>query len=132
MFAAIADFARLARAGFVLAREGVLAPVDPRALPPGPSLAIRLLRSVEKTPVADQAARLSTALNRLGPSYVKLGQFLATRPDIVGTRLAADLERLRDRLPPFPRAEAERIVAQELGAPVAALFDTFGEPVAAA
>ena len=132
MFAAIADFARLARAVVVLAREGALAPIDPDALPPGPGLAVRLLRLIETKPAADQATRLSAALNRLGPSYVKLGQFLATRPDVVGQELAADLERLRDRLPPFPRREAERIVELELGQPLGALFESFGEPVAAA
>jgi len=75
---------------------------------------------------------LSTALTRLGPSYVKLGQFLATRPDVVGKTLAQDLERLQDHMPPFPQAEAEAAVAASLGKPLDAAFASFGPPVAAA
>ena len=75
---------------------------------------------------------MSTALSRLGPSYVKLGQFLATRPDVVGAALARDLERLQDQMPPFPQAEAEAAVAASFGQPVAAVFASFGPPVAAA
>ncbi len=75
---------------------------------------------------------MSAALTRLGPSYVKLGQFLATRPDVVGAALAGDLERLQDQMPPFPQAEAEAAVAASFGRPVAAVFASFGPPVAAA
>ena len=78
------------------------------------------------------AHRLATALTRLGPSYVKLGQFLATRPDVVGAVLARDLETLQDKMPPFPQAEAERAVEAALGKPVRELFASFGPPVAAA
>src|SRR4029078_1334668 len=73
-----------------------------------------------------------TALTRLGPSYVKLGQFLATRPDVVGVQLARDLEALQDKMPPFPQAEAERTVAEALGQPISALFASFGAAFAAA
>ena len=66
--------------------------------------------SIERPQAGDGAPRLSKALTRLGPSYVKFGQFLATRPDIVGVAAARDLERLQDRMPPFPRAEAVRMV----------------------
>ena len=47
------------------------------------------------------------ALTRLGPTYLKLGQFLATRPDVVGVAMARDLESLQDQMPPFPQGEAE-------------------------
>src|SRR5262245_36003888 len=50
---------------------------------------------------ADAGARLGRALERLGPAYIKLGQMLATRPDIVGAEMATALEHLQDRLPPF-------------------------------
>ena len=76
--------------------------------------------------------RLSTALTRLGPSYVKLGQFLATRPDVVGATLANDLERLQDQMPPFPQAEAEATVAAAFGRPLGEVFASFGPAVAAA
>jgi ubiquinone biosynthesis protein len=123
---------RVGRAGFVLAREGVFALVDPAALPPGPRLAVRCARLIERPATDSGAARLATALTRLGPPYVKLGQFLATRPDVVGKAIAADLEALQDKMPPFPQAEAEACVAEALGKPVTELFAFFGPPVAAA
>ena len=76
--------------------------------------------------------RLAAALTKLGPTYVKLGQFLATRPDVVGVQVARDLEALQDKMPPFPQADAERTVAVALGQPLTDLFASFGAPVAAA
>jgi ubiquinone biosynthesis protein len=128
----LAHAARGVRAGFVLAREGALALIDPGALPPAARGALRLARLIER-PGADQgAARLTAALTRLGPSYVKFGQFLATRPDIVGAAAARDLEHLQDRMAPFPQPQAERVVADTLGRPLPDLFAAFGPPVAAA
>ena len=124
--------ARALRAGFVLAREGALALVDASGLPPHLRLALRVGRSLERRGLGDGAARLSRALTRLGPSYVKFGQFLATRPDIVGLPAAHDLERLQDRMAPFPQAEAVRVVEASLGRPLGALFAEFGPAVAAA
>jgi ubiquinone biosynthesis protein len=63
---------------------------------------------------------------------VKLGQFLATRPDVVGVALARDLETLQDKMAPFPQADAERAVEAALGKPLPQLFTSFGPPVAAA
>ena len=77
-------------------------------------------------------AKLSTALTSLGPSYIKLGQFLATRDDIIGRELAADLATLQDRLPPFSQDEARKAVEEALEAPIDTLFAEFGPPVAAA
>jgi ubiquinone biosynthesis protein len=77
-------------------------------------------------------ARLAQVLERQGPAYIKLGQMLATRPDIVGEAVAAALEHLQDRLPPFPDAEARALVARALGRPLAECFSVFGPPVAAA
>jgi ubiquinone biosynthesis protein len=123
---------RNVHAGFVLAREGALALVSPAALPPGPRLAIRAARLLERPNAGTGAARLRAALTRLGPSYVKIGQFLATRPDIVGIGAARDLESLQDRMPAFDEAEAVRVVEAALGRPIAELFTSFGPPVAAA
>jgi ubiquinone biosynthesis protein len=128
----LVHLARNLRAGFVLAREGALSLVDASALPPAARLGLRLARLVERPGTADGAARLSAALTRLGPSYVKFGQFLATRPDLVGVRVARDLESLQDRMAPFPQAEAVAAVEAALGRPVAELFLDFSEPVAAA
>lgn len=77
--------------------------------------------------------RLAEAAVALGPGFIKLGQALSTRADLIGTEVAEDLAMLRDRLPPFPTAEARAVIEQELASPVAALFQTFDEtPVAAA
>jgi ubiquinone biosynthesis protein len=128
----IAHFVRLGHAGFVLAHEGVFGLVDPAMLPAPARIGLRLARLVERPSSGTAEARLSTALTRLGPSYVKLGQFLATRPDVVGVALARDLESLQDRIPAFPQQEAEAAVAASLGKPIYSVFARFGPPVAAA
>jgi ubiquinone biosynthesis protein len=126
--------ARLARAAVVIAREGGFALVDASPLPALPRTAVRLARTIERRGASDRdrAARLTAALNALGPSYVKLGQFLATRPDIVGAEVAAALGALRDEIPPFPESEARAAVAAAFGRPVEAVFAAFSPPVAAA
>lgn len=126
------NLARLARAGFVLAREGALRLAEPLDIPPSLQAMIRIGRLIEKRSARDGAEGLARALTRLGPSYIKLGQFLATRPDVVGLRVARDLEQLHDNLPAFPQAEAEAVIAEALGAPVSSLYLEFGPAVAAA
>jgi ubiquinone biosynthesis protein len=76
-------------------------------------------------------ARLAKALERLGPAYVKLGQFLATRPDMIGVTAAQDLARLKDRLPPFSRTIALDTINAELGG-TEELFAGISEATAAA
>jgi ubiquinone biosynthesis protein len=132
VIAAISHLWRLARVGFVCAREGVFALVDPAPLPPPARLMWRLGRLIERPSTVDAKRRLSATITALGPTYVKLGQFLATRPDVVGPVLARDLESLQDSMSPFSQEEAERTVAEALDRPLAAAFVTFGPPVAAA
>jgi ubiquinone biosynthesis protein len=132
VISAIGHLTRLARAGYVFAREGVLALIDPKPLPAPARLALRIARLIERPSGAGAAVRLSAALTKLGPTYVKLGQFLATRPDVVGVALARDLESLQDKMAPFRQAEAEAVVAAALGRPVRDVFATFGPAVAAA
>jgi ubiquinone biosynthesis protein len=132
VIAGLSHLVRLGHAGFVFAREGVLALVDTTRLPLPARAAIRVARLIERPASSVAANRLATALTRLGPTYVKLGQFLATRPDVVGVALARDLETLQDKMPPFPQAEAERMVEAALGKPLSSLFASFGAPVAAA
>ena len=130
MISAVAHSLRLLRAGFVMARAGVFAFVDPSVLPPSGRLALRLARTLERRQPGGN--RLSAAMTALGPTYVKLGQFLATRQDVVGVALARDLESLQDRMKPFPQAEAERVVSAALDRPLGEVFARFGPPVAAA
>ncbi len=132
MIAAISHIARLTRAGFVLAREGVLGLIDPMPLPTAARGGLRALRLLEGRHENGTATRLSAALTKLGPTYVKLGQFLATRPDVVGPVLARDLESLQDKMAPFPQKEAEAAVAMALGKPLKDIFLAFGPAVAAA
>nr|WP_281502950.1 2-polyprenylphenol 6-hydroxylase [Ancylobacter crimeensis] len=123
---------RLVRAGYVLAREGVLSRLDFGGAPPGAAEAFTLARLIERRGAGSGAARLSAALTRLGPSYVKLGQFLATRPDVVGPELAKDLETLQDRMPPFAQAEVDAAMLRTFDRPASEVYETLGPPIAAA
>jgi ubiquinone biosynthesis protein len=73
------------------------------------------------------AERLTAALQELGTTFVKLGQILSARPDIVGDRFAAEFRRLRDRVEPFDSETARTLVAQELGCPLDAVFAYFDD-----
>lgn len=75
---------------------------------------------------------LVRALTALGPAYIKFGQLLSTRPDVVGPELAEQLKVLQDKLPPFPIAEARAAIEAEFGRPLDSLFSEFDAPVAAA
>jgi|TARA_B110000114_G_scaffold36285_1_gene37723 ubiquinone biosynthesis protein len=72
------------------------------------------------------------ALTALGPAYIKFGQILSTRPDVVGNELAAQMRILQDKLPPFSMAEAKKMIEAELNKPLNEAFQEFSEPVAAA
>jgi ubiquinone biosynthesis protein len=128
----VSHLTRLARAGFVFAREGVFALVDTRPLPLPAKTAIALARLLERPTAKDGSSRLAAALTKLGPTYVKLGQFMATRPDVVGKQIARDLESLQDKMAPFPQSEAEAVVAAAFGKPVNEVYASFGPAVAAA
>ena len=75
---------------------------------------------------------VTRALTALGPAYIKFGQVLSTRPDVVGAELSEQLRVLQDKLPPFSTTIAKATVAEELGQGVETLFSEFSEPVAAA
>ena len=63
----------------------------------------------------DEGERLSNSLESMGTTFIKLGQFLATRPDIIGEELSKKLENLQDKLPPFSLIEAKDIIKSDLG-----------------
>ncbi|HWW49228.1 MAG TPA: 2-polyprenylphenol 6-hydroxylase [Xanthobacteraceae bacterium] len=131
MISALFHVARLARATYVLAREGVFGVVDASTVPPPAQPLLRAARLIERRGAAS-GEQLSHALTRLGPAYLKLGQFLATRPDVVGPVMAQNLETLQDRLPPFPQADAEAVIAASLERPLKEAFASLGPAVAAA
>jgi ubiquinone biosynthesis protein len=132
VFRAIGHLVHLARVGFVFAREGVLGLISAKDAPPLMRPGLWIARLIARKSDAARAERIVAALNRLGPSYVKTGQFLSTRPDIVGFAIAKDLSLLRDAMPAFPQDEAERLVAESLGKPLKEIFVSFGPAVAAA
>ena len=72
------------------------------------------------------------ALTALGPVYIKLGQLLSTRPDVVGKELAEELRVLRDKLPPFPTEIARKIIEKELSVKIDDIFAEFSPAIAAA
>ncbi len=132
MIGGLTHLLRLSRAGFVFAREGVLSLVDTRPLPLPAKTAVALGRLIERRGARSSETRLAAALTRLGPSYVKLGQFLATRQDVVGNDIARDLESLQDKMAPFPQDAAEAVVSAAFGKPLSQLYASFGPAVAAA
>ncbi|KKB07986.1 2-polyprenylphenol 6-hydroxylase [Devosia chinhatensis] len=124
---------RLIHAGWVLAREGAFSILPAESLPPMMKLGISMARLIERPSVrrTGSVERLNAALHKLGPSFVKFGQTLATRPDIVGAQAAADLSGLQDRMPPFDPALVPTILSDALGAKAAQLTE-ISAPIAAA
>jgi ubiquinone biosynthesis protein len=114
-----------------LARHNALFPLERL---PVPDVVLRLARRLSREDAPGRPGqRLAAALQDLGPSFIKLGQSLATRSDLLGQELAADLSQLQDDLPPFDGALARWMIEAELGAPIEALFASFDDrPVAAA
>ena len=89
----------------------------------------RLLPNPEGSP----ARRLRLALEELGPVFVKFGQILSTRPDLLTPEFAEELKRLQDRVTPFPGAEARALIETALGTPIEQAFASFEtEPMASA
>lgn len=124
---------RLLGWGWVLARADALLPREVAPLLPAPlRLAGGAVRLVARRDARRPGQRLADALERLGPVAIKLGQLLSTRADIFGAAFAEDLSHLKDRLPAFPQAEAEALVAAELGRPLSAVYARFGPAIAAA
>ena len=132
MIASARHLARLFTIFRTLARHDVLFLLQDAGVAPGVLFAARLFSKTDTTGQRP-GERLAHAFQELGPTFIKLGQILSTRPDILGDAVTADLAQLQDRLPPFAGAIAKEIVAQELDAPLETLFASFDDvPVAAA
>ncbi len=122
--------ARVAEISKVFIDEGLGFLTEPRPAPrPGEA-------SADATPSmtnAEIAARLRRTLEKLGPTFVKFGQMLATRIDLFGEEITTELAKLQSSVPPFPTDEARAIVEEQLGRPIAEVFASFPDaPVAAA
>jgi ubiquinone biosynthesis protein len=135
-FRSVRHLVRLVGIALTLARHDALSPllaVGGRGVRLAPALAaIRMIRSRRRA-AGRPGERLAAAFGEMGPSFIKLGQLLATRADLLGDDITEDLALLQDRLPPFPGAEARRLIEAEFEQPLGALFRKFDDiPVAAA
>jgi ubiquinone biosynthesis protein len=131
MLRTLRHIGRLIAIARTLARHDALFFIEQGNLAPTLARFARLV--VRRQPDKRPGQRLAAALQALGPSFIKLGQSLATRADLLGEAVAADLSSLHDRLPPFDAALARRTVETELGGPLDKFFQSFDDaPVAAA
>jgi len=125
---------RLARIARIFWRHRLDTFFDADLLPsawqrPARLLPLRLLGEPEEP----RAVRLRRSLEDLGPIFIKFGQLLSTRRDLIAADLADELDQLQDNVPPFPADEAVAIIEKALGQPVDQVFASFGkEPLASA
>lgn len=134
MFRTLGHIARLGRAAWTLARHDAIFPREYQQSLPAPARVLgRIARLIAiRGRASNPGERLARALEELGPSYVKFGQVLATRADVIGAEFARGLARLQDKMAPFADDKARAIVAAELGGAVEDHFTEFGPSVAAA
>ncbi len=117
----------------VLVHHGFGYLVDQLGLTSLLSLPRRVIMRAPAPPPLGNAARLREALVELGPAFVKLGQALSTRPDLLPIDIVTELSKLQDTVPPFPSAQAVAVIETTFGQPIERLFSSFErEPFAAA
>ena len=127
----VENICRLFGIARVLARHDALFLLERLDIAPLIGMALKAVSKREAPGRPGQ--RLARALQEAGPSFIKLGQALSTRSDLLGNELAEDLSDLQDRIPPFDGNLAKRTIEAELGAPMDELFSKFDRnPVAAA
>ena len=131
MIRSLRNLGRLIGIARALAHPDALFPLERLGILPGITTGARVLWQTKAT--GRPGERLAAALQSMGPTFIKIGQALSTRPDLMGDEIASDLSNLQDRLPPFPAADARAIIEAELGARVGELFAEFDDsPMAAA
>ncbi len=131
MTAHITHIWRLLKWGRILARHGALRGIERDPLTPAPVR--RLVRIARLGARVPKQPRYADAFQAIGPAAIKLGQTLATRPDLGGEEAANDLLRLQDALPPVPFETIRAQIEQSFGRPLEALYARFDEgPVGAA
>jgi ubiquinone biosynthesis protein len=122
---------RLLRWGRILARHGALRGLERD--PNTPSAVRRLIKLAHIGVRVPKTPRYADAFQAIGPAAIKLGQALATRPDLVGEAAAHDLARLQDAVPPVPFAAIKQAIEQSLEKPIDEIFASIDpEPVGAA
>jgi ubiquinone biosynthesis protein len=131
MFAAVSHLLTLWRIARTLARHDALFPLEGAGIAPG--MVAMLKRIVPRRADGRPGERLARALMALGPSFIKFGQSLAVRSDLIGEDIAEDLSALQARMPPFSSDEAIATIEREFGRSLGELFSEFeSTPVAAA
>ena len=133
MIRAVRNLFRVIRIARTLARHDAVFPLETLSLPTVATRVIGLFAgrprpSLDRRP----GQRITEALQELGPSFVKFGQSLSTRADLVGEDLAADLAELQDHLPPFPSHQARQIIESEFEQPLEEVFSEFDDEAVAA
>ncbi|TXL81874.1 2-polyprenylphenol 6-hydroxylase [Vineibacter terrae] len=121
---------RLMQLAYTLARHDALFPLETLRIAPGIVALARLVRRRGDTRRPGQ--RLAEAFTDMGPSFIKFGQALSTRADLLSEEVALDLGQLADHLAPFSGDAARRTIEQELGRPVGELFSSFDDIAIAA
>jgi len=130
MLRALRNSWRLLRVALSFARHDALFPLEILGIAPA---LIAWARLFARRDPRRPGERLAAALQEMGPSFIKLGQALSTRADLLSEEVATDLAKLQDQLPAFPGPEARRTIELELGKPIEALFSAFEDtPIAAA
>jgi len=134
MFKNISTFLRMLRTGWVLARHDALVPSEYVGAVPFP---VRLLGSISRIfairgRAQNPGERFANALEKLGPAYIKFGQILSTRGDMLDPVFVKGLARLKDKVPPFPMAKAEEALKTEWGTPWQDKLTSLSDPIAAA
>ena len=127
----------LFRIGKKLAKSGTISSISEIYNPP---ILIKIFFSIlgfslkeeKQKKIEKPGEKLCSSLQHMGTTFIKLGQFLATRPDIIGEELAKDLEKLQDKLPSFSKHEATIILKKEFGEENLKNIYEFSEPIAAA
>ena len=134
MFKRLSTFFRMLRTGWVLARHDALVPSEYAGDVPLP---VRLLGSLSRLfairgRAENPGERFATALEKLGPAYIKFGQILSTRGDMLDPVFVKGLARLKDNVPAFPMNKAEAMLKTEWGTPWQDKLTSLSEPIAAA
>ena len=131
MTSRVIHFWRLLKWGRILARNGALLGIE--RSPASPAGLRRIARLARLGAFLPKQPDYAGAFEKIGPAAIKLGQTLATRPDLVGEEAARDLLRLQDTLPALPFGKVRAAVEQSLGVPLETLFQSVDpDPVGAA